>query len=472
MRCADDLSSRERSMTKPTLWILVIGGVLFSPAPRLVAAEPPAARLLAPERGQFPNIFGPRRGDAPKQPAAPRHYADVPFEGNLEMSLKARLEQIRDLRQLLEELQKHPELFDPDKMPKGFDPKDPKFLEKVPKLLEMFKGMGLVEGEGDGIKLNAEKLKYVMPDLGKKLEQAEAGPGEKHDKNPFVPDFGGMPPLDPNGQPVPFPQGGAPPMPEVGDLEEQSRLAEFFKDWMLRMEDSKFGDLFRNSPAFQEGIKDLTQEFQKGDAPLWKPGAGFADGLTKWGNPGNLSWFKNAWSNFNNLSLTGVRPPHLKGPRIGGWAANMPTPVPGGWGAPGAGGGVSFGMVFVWVGVGVVVLILLWKFLPQLKLGGRVAANQGWQLGPWPVDPNRVSTRADVVKAFEFLSLLRFGLDVRTWNHRDIASALGTEVGQRQAAEELAGVYELARYTPDDERLPEASLAAARRDLCFLAGMS
>jgi hypothetical protein len=83
-----------------------------------------------------------------------------------------------------------------------------------------------------------------------------------------------------------------------------------------------------------------------------------------------------------------------------------------------------------------------------------------------------VSTRAEVVQAFEFLSLLRFGLDVRTWNHRDIAAALGTESGLRRAAEELAGVYELARYTPDDERLPESSLASARRDLCFLAGLT
>src|SRR5207237_216339 len=163
--------------------------------------------------------------------------------------------------------------------------------------------------------------------------------------------------------------------------------------------------------------------------------------------------------------------PRFGGSKIGGWAANVPTPVPGGWGAPSAGGGVSFGMVFVWIGVGVVVVILLWKFLPQLKLVGRAHSNQGWQLGPWPVDPNRVSTRAEVVKAFEFLSLLRFGLDVRTWNHRDIARALGSEAGRRHAAEELAGVYEMARYTPDDERLPEASLAAARRDLCFLAGM-
>jgi hypothetical protein len=458
-------------MTKPAAWILVIGSVLLGPLPPLGAAEPPAARLLAPDRGQFPNIFGPRRNDPPQQQAPPRHYADVPFQGNLEMSLKARLEQIRDLRQLIEELRKNPGLFDPEKLPKGFDPKDPKFLEKAPKLLEVLKGMGLIEGEGEGIKLNAEKLKNLMPDLGKKLEQQGEG-GPMPDKNPFVPNLGGgFPPPDPNGQPAPFPQGGLPQVPEAGDLEDQSKLAEFFKDWMLKMEDSKFGDLFRNSPAFQEGIKDLTQAFQKGDAAMWKPGAGFADGLTKWGNPGNLSWFKNAWSNFNNMSLPSVRPPHLKGPRMGGWAANIPAPVPGGWGAP-AGGGVGFGMVFVWVGVGVVVLILLWKFLPQLRLGGRAGANQGWQLGPWPVDPNRVSTRAEVVKAFEFLSLLRFGLDVRTWNHRDIARALGSEADRRRAAEELAGVYELARYTPDDERLPEASLAAARRDLCFLAGMS
>ena len=70
-------------------------------------------------------------------------------------------------------------------------------------------------------------------------------------------------------------------------------------------------------------------------------------------------------------------------------------------------------MIFLWVGVAVVVLIVLWKVLPQLKLAARAREAAGWHPGPWPVDPRTVATRAEVVRAFEFLSLLRIGLDVR-----------------------------------------------------------
>ena len=41
---------------------------------------------------------------------------------------------------------------------------------------------------------------------------------------------------------------------------------------------------------------------------------------------------------------------------------------------------------------------------------------------------------------------------------------------RRQAAGHLAHLYELARYAPEDEPLPESEMAAARRDLSLLAG--
>jgi hypothetical protein len=388
------------------------------------------------------------------------------------MSLKNRLAQVRDLHDLIEELQKHPEFFDLKKLKNG-DWKNPKFLEREgPKLLEMFKKMGFVQKEGDGLKLNAEKLNEL-----KKLQKNTRPFENQGDPNPF-------PETQPDNpqQIVRPPIKGDPPdssklkpldLPPAADVNEPDNLAEFFKDWMHNMEDSKFGELFKNSPGFQEGLKDLAQAFQKGEGAMWKPGSGFANAFSKWGNPGELAWFKNAWSNFNNLSLPSMRRPRVFAPKFGGWAAHIPAAGPGVFGAPGGvGGGIGVGMFFLWAGIAVVVLVLLWKFLPQLKVAARARQEQGWHPGPWPVDPRTVATRAEVVRAFEFLSLLRFGLDVRTWNHRDIASALGTEAGNRRAAHELAQVYELARYTPDDESLPEAHLAAARRDLCFLAGLS
>ena len=140
-----------------------------------------------------------------------------------------------------------------------------------------------------------------------------------------------MPPSIQGGPPA-FPTKKPPDLPPVGDGEESDKLAEFFKDWMHNLEDSKFGELFKNSPAFQEGLKDLAQAFQKGESSLWKPGSGLANTLAKWGNPGDLAWFKNSWSKFNNLSLPSVRPPGFSPPRIGGWAAHIPGPAPGVWG--------------------------------------------------------------------------------------------------------------------------------------------
>jgi hypothetical protein len=453
---------------KSPFWIALLAGLLLGTASRANAAEIPAGRLSEFMRGQFPRLW--QRDDSQRQDAPRRQYADVPFQGNLELSLKQRLEQIRDLSELFEELKKHPELFDPKKLEKG-DWKNPEFLQKHgPKLLDMFKGMGLVDKEGEGLKLNEDKLKGLKEDLQKQIEKMKGAgaPDQLPNPNPEVPD-GNPPPPPFQGKLPPLPDGKLPEAPGW-DGDEEGRMADFFKDWMLKMEESKFGDLFRNSPAFQDGLKELVDSVRKGEGEMWQPGAGFADNFAKWSNPGDLGWFKNTFTMFDKLSLPNLRPPGFSPPKFGGWAPNVPAPGP--WAAGPAIGGSGFGMVVLWVGVGVVILVLLWKLLPHLRVAAQERTQAGWRLGPWPVDPHRVATRAEVVKAFEFLSLLRFGLDVRTWNHRDIAQALGSAAGDRPAAQELAQVYELARYTPDDERLPEASLAAARRDLCFLAGMS
>ncbi len=99
----------------------------------------------------------------------------------------------------------------------------------------------------------------------------------------------------------------------------------------------------------------------------------------------------------------------------------------------------------------------------------------GWRLGPWPVAPAAVRTRDDVVKAFEYLALLLLGRQVSASNHLDIAKQLATrdQTGQgRQAAGELAELYEHARYAPPEETLSDAEMESARRDLTFLAGVA
>jgi hypothetical protein len=132
------------------------------------------------------------------------------------------------------------------------------------------------------------------------------------------------------------------------------------------------------------------------------------------------------------------------------------------------------GKALLLVGAVVVVALLLWHSRGwwQEVLAKRFAA---WKLGPWPVRPGEVETRGDLVRAFEYLALLSLGQAARTCHHLELARRIGEQPAldadrRRDAARDLAEVYEQARYTPDDEPLPDELLVRARRELCYLAG--
>jgi hypothetical protein len=130
---------------------------------------------------------------------------------------------------------------------------------------------------------------------------------------------------------------------------------------------------------------------------------------------------------------------------------------------------VVVGMIAL--GAGLYLVLRLWK------KGSDLAASAGWRLGPWPVNPAQVSTPEQFIRAFEYLAVLLLGREARHRNHRQIAAGLKSTAGaegtsQRDAAEELAAIYEQARYAPVTEPLDGNQLAAARRDLILLAGHS
>jgi hypothetical protein len=99
-----------------------------------------------------------------------------------------------------------------------------------------------------------------------------------------------------------------------------------------------------------------------------------------------------------------------------------------------------------------------------------------WRLGPWPVSPGNVSTRQDVIRAFEYLALLCFGPAAGACHHRELADRLALQdsgnPARRQAAEMLAWLYEQARYAPAGEALSPEHLSDARHALCLLAGVT
>ncbi len=114
----------------------------------------------------------------------------------------------------------------------------------------------------------------------------------------------------------------------------------------------------------------------------------------------------------------------------------------------------------------------LWRYLARQWKPAESRIDP-YALGPWPVDPFHLSTRQDVVVAFEHLSVLICGSVAKTWTHTTIAGALSElAMAEPERAMMLARLYELARYTPVDEPLTTAELAEARRIVCKLAGFT
>ena len=131
---------------------------------------------------------------------------------------------------------------------------------------------------------------------------------------------------------------------------------------------------------------------------------------------------------------------------------------------------------------GVVVVLLLVLLLAVVLTRGRDwftsldrARRSAWRLGPWPVRPEAVATRGDLVAAFEYLALLCLGPAARTCHHLELGERIGEQPAadaerRRAAASSLSRLYERARYTPDQEPLPGEDLRRARRELAYLAG--
>jgi hypothetical protein len=128
----------------------------------------------------------------------------------------------------------------------------------------------------------------------------------------------------------------------------------------------------------------------------------------------------------------------------------------------------------LWLLIPVVLVLLAWTYRARARLAAET--EPAWRLGPWPVRPDAVSTREELIRAFEYLAYLYLGPDARTCNHREVAKVLAEEPDaaperRRDAAWNLAHYYEEARYAPSARELSADEWRNVRRDLCLLAGV-
>jgi hypothetical protein len=321
----------------------------------------------------------------------------------------------------------------------------PGSLKELQERLKNFQGKSMAPGANGGVPLAGQGA--APQDPGKTNTPEKGGPREQESMAPGGPPMGMM--------------GGFRPPPQSDQPRPEKRLT----DWLRKNLDVNQGPL-ADSQAIREAVRELRKSRSDpepaADDKSWIGQiAHFSQSLGKNDLLSKVEWPKlGKWQMPTSRSLPKV---HSR------WAApsfeKMPTV-----GLPSA-TTIDRGLQFLWVALIVAAGLLVWKLLGGYVPGVGRQRKRDWKLGPWPVAPGAVGTRQDLVRAFEYLSLLKLGPAAQSRNHHDLAAELGEpEAESRGAAERLASLYEKARYTPPEEILSDNALASARRELCFLAG--
>jgi len=251
---------------------------------------------------------------------------------------------------------------------------------------------------------------------------------------------------------------------------EQSRenIARTLSKLAERFDRNRLAPSLRDSPA----VNRLLESLSKSGAEAMKSGftgEGLDAQLARWQQrfEGLRDWVPDRLPekllDYVPPTISEFRPPNIRMPRFDFRTNGLPSGVLRASG--GMGDAVQLILIVLLLGA---VGVVLWRMLGA-RAAQALALRRG--LGPWPLDPARVASRGDLIKAFEYLSLLRCGEKARSWHHRAIAAGLGgTEAERRAAAERLAELYEHARYAPETETLSDRAYTDARQHLTYLAG--
>jgi hypothetical protein len=424
-------------------------------------------------------------------------------EGKLDLSdpklaqLLDKLPGLKNADLTAEEKQKLLEIAAKQQQGKPLDLKDPNVAHIVEKLnglrpgdltqddLEGLKKIGQHQKEGQPLNLDDPQVGKVIKKLmaGKKgdmgLDEAQFQElWNKFGKAPPPPAFQPRPPppppfTGPTKLPVPPPPGSdrphtppggvgmQPPGPGFGNATQPLPAAVPAQrpSWLSR-QFLKFADKLDLDSDAKDAVAKMVKDAAK------NPDAAKASGLGNFGDYVPSDKINQAGSFFGKIRLPSMPDVGHLSPQ----APNMPT----GGGSISVGGADGLFNVLIVLLVVVAAGLVTWKLM-SLKHGQANGADDRWQLGAWPVHPSAVRTRADVVKAFEYLAVLLLGPRAQSQHHLELAAELGRQSTspdprRSEAARCLAHLYEIARYTPAEESLADDELAEARTELSFLAG--
>jgi hypothetical protein len=337
---------------------------------------------------------------------------------------------------------------------------DPKLLQNPELMKRAREQLGQMTPEQiDAIRKQVQQPQQPpkLPDVGRLPVGRQPDP-ERRFPGPKPGEFGSPP--DVPGDLPPFGQGFSPQptAPRPGSaLPNTPAAREAIQFW-----EKNIGSL-NEMPAVRDALVALaTSGLEAGGdgKPFWED---ILKDATTGGSSSSSGLFKWLGDNTRGWSLPSGGGSGWSAPGSG-WSA----PSGGGFSTPSAGGLGAVGIVLLCVVGAAVIGLFFWKVLPVIQEGRTPRPLPGQ--GPWPVDPRDIRTRAQLVTAFEYLSVLECGPQARTWNHVTIADGLRAAVPDSAPyADALARSYEFARYTPESEPITDAFIAEARGHLCRLA---
>ncbi len=322
--------------------------------------------------------------------------------------------------------------------------KDPKLLDD-PDLHNFLKGAEKLKQNGTLNDLPNETKDRVL-NLAKDIieKQKSAGPGDPTTGGPM----GHIPPAA--SQPVGAPSPPAPPDKFSPSLHDASQ-----PNWVTHDLVQGMTGLIKDIDRTPEGEALRTAALQELAKMESSSSSGLADFLNNVLSSDQAAWLAHAGKSSSGGGLDGWN--------LGGAASAAPS-------VGGSSDGLMDGVVWI-VALGLLVAAGWMAVAVARRQAASRAQARPWSPGPWPVRPSQVSTRQDLIRAFEHLAYLLLGPGARSLNHLDVAGRLSRDDnGRAGAADRLAHLYEQARYAPPEEVMPLHELTAARGDLAALAG--